>query len=64
MPIGGCPFAKEVKPLPSFPTKTALPRWLLGIEANFEGITASSALPEDAYPAKSTLVPFDARLSD
>jgi len=29
----------------------ALPRWLLGIEPNFDGISVSPALPANAYPA-------------
>jgi hypothetical protein len=34
----------------------ALPRWLLGIEANFEGITVAPVLAAEAYPAKVKLV--------
>ena len=34
----------------------ALPRWLLGVEPSFDGITVSPILPADAYPARVTLV--------
>jgi hypothetical protein len=34
----------------------ALPRWLLGIEAGFDGISVAPALPADAYPATVRLM--------
>jgi hypothetical protein len=34
----------------------ALPRWLLGIEPSFDGITVNPVLPPDAYPARVKLV--------
>jgi len=34
----------------------ALPRWLMGIEPSFEGVSVNPILPPDAYPATAKLV--------